>query len=97
MHVVIARWTAREGQEPAVERILRTMSELSEREPGCRRFAVLRAKDAPRSFAIYEVYDDATAFEAHRGSAHVREHVLGDAVANDRLEARSAMHYEPLG
>lgn len=95
MHVVIARWTAREGEEREVERILRTVSTLTEEEPGCREFTVLRALDEPRSFLLYEIYDDAAAFQAHRESEHFKQHVLGDAIA--RLESRSAAAYEPFG
>ena len=35
-----------------------------------------REVDAPRSFLLYEVYDDAAAYQAHLESPHFREHAL---------------------
>ncbi|MGH7057986.1 MAG: putative quinol monooxygenase, partial [Acetobacteraceae bacterium] len=40
-------------------------------EPGCRRFDVLTdASDAGEEVVLYEVYDDAAAFDAHLASPH---------------------------
>ena len=40
------------------------------REPGCRRFDVLLPQDADIDVALYEIYDDASAFAEHLASAH---------------------------
>jgi quinol monooxygenase YgiN len=96
MYVVIATWVAREGQEDAVARILRENAVATNAEPGCREFTVYREKGEPRTFILYEVYDDEAAFQAHREAPHFKKHVVDDAVANDRLEHRSAKFYEPL-
>jgi (4S)-4-hydroxy-5-phosphonooxypentane-2,3-dione isomerase len=40
-------------------------------EPGCRQFDVTRAQDQPNRILLYEVYDDAAAFEAHAKMPHV--------------------------
>ena len=40
-------------------------------EPGCRQFDVARAQDQPNRIVLYEVYDDAAAFEAHGKMPHV--------------------------
>ncbi len=43
------------------------------REPGCRQFDVNVPNDAPHKVVLYEVYDDATAFEAHLKTPHLAE------------------------
>ena len=94
MYVVVAKWVAREGEEEAVEQILRENAAESRREPGCRTFAVSRSTDEPRTYVLYEEYDDEAAFAAHRTSEHFKRYVLDDAV--NRLEGRSATFYESL-
>jgi quinol monooxygenase YgiN len=96
MYVVVATWVAREGQEAEVERILRTMAKLTEQEPGCYEFIVHRSLSDPRHYILYERYENEAALEAHRETDHFKTHVLGDAVANDRLEQRFAKFFEPL-
>ncbi len=39
-------------------------------EPGCRRFDVLVSPDGGDRVMLYEIYDDAAAFEAHRTAPH---------------------------
>jgi quinol monooxygenase YgiN len=84
--VVAATWRAKEGEEAEVRRILRTVAPQNRAEPGCRMFVVHESSDDPRTFFLYEQYDDEAAFEAHAASDHVRRHVLDDAV--HRLEHR---------
>jgi (4S)-4-hydroxy-5-phosphonooxypentane-2,3-dione isomerase len=40
-------------------------------EPGCLQFDVVRPQDAPGRFMLYEVYENAAAFEAHIKMPHV--------------------------
>ena len=94
MYVVVARWVAREGEEDAVEQILRENAAESRREAGCRIFDVARSTEEPRTYVLYEQYDDEAAFQAHRTSEHFKRYVLDDAV--NRLEGRSATFYESL-
>jgi quinol monooxygenase YgiN len=94
MYVVIATWRAREGEEAACRDILRTMTPLTRAEPGCRMYVAHQSRDDPRTFVLYEQYDDEAALEAHRATDHFRTHVLGDAV--NRLEERFARFYEIL-
>merc|ERR1719253_834943 len=42
----------------------------SRAEPGCIRFDVLQAEDAPNKFFFYEVYEDAAAIAHHKEQAH---------------------------
>jgi quinol monooxygenase YgiN len=96
MKVVVAKWVAREGEEETVEQILRENAAATRLEPGCRQFQVSRSTDEPRTYVLYEEYDDEDAFQAHRTSDHFKRYVLDDAVANNRLEGRSATFYESL-
>ncbi|MCB1511041.1 MAG: antibiotic biosynthesis monooxygenase [Hyphomicrobiaceae bacterium] len=41
-------------------------------EPGCRQFDVAQDPNDPASFFLYEVYDDAEAFAAHKASGHFK-------------------------
>ncbi|MFC5521738.1 putative quinol monooxygenase [Polaromonas jejuensis] len=49
----------------------RFAEECVESEPGCRQFDVVQLETTPRGVLFYEAYDDAAAFEAHCGSAHL--------------------------
>jgi quinol monooxygenase YgiN len=90
-YAVAAMWRALEGQQDEVRRILEQVAPLSRAEPGCRMFVVHESPDDPRTFFLYEQYDDESAFQAHAASEHVRRHVLEDAV--HRLEHRERTFY----
>lgn len=94
-YVLIAHWTAAKGNEERVEEILRRLVGPSRAEPGCRAYRPLRSLDDPRSFVIYEEYDDEAAFAAHGGSPHFRELVLEQAIP--LLEDRTRSFYAPIG
>lgn len=49
----------------------RFAKECLESEPGCRQFDVVQLEAPPHGVLFYEAYDDAAAFEAHCGSAHL--------------------------
>ncbi len=95
-YTVIATWVAKEGEEEAVARLLSVNAAAAQAEPGCREFTVLREQGQPRTFVLYETYDDEAAFQAHRESDHFKRYVIDDVVANERLEQRFAKFYEPL-
>ena len=71
-------------------------------EPGCHRFDVTAVEGDENRFVLYELYDDARAFEAHKRAPHfaawrsVADRVLtsqvntrGTVVASNSDEARS--------
>ncbi len=43
-----------------------------EREPGCRQFDVCRDPEDPHEIFLYEIYDDAEAFQAHLAAEHFK-------------------------
>jgi quinol monooxygenase YgiN len=83
---VIARWKAHAGEEAEVERVLRDLTAASRAEPGCLEYRVSRSLEDARTFVLYEEYEDAAAFQAHRDSEHFRRLALDDGIP--RLEGR---------
>ncbi|HKT19599.1 MAG TPA: putative quinol monooxygenase [Stellaceae bacterium] len=54
-------------------------------EPGCLQFDVTQQADDPTKFALYEVYADAAAFEAHGKMPHFQQFF---AAAKDMIVGR---------
>lgn len=71
---VIARFFPKDGQENAVETVLRGMVSPTRNEPGCQRYDLYRVKDGPAQFALFEIYKDQTALEAHRATEHYKDY-----------------------
>jgi quinol monooxygenase YgiN len=92
-YVVVAKWIAKEGLEADVAQALARLQAASLQEPGCREYRVHREVDNPRSFLLYEVYDDAAAYQAHLESTHFHEHAVEYGIP--RLESRERQFYEP--
>ena len=93
-YVVAVTWRAREGEEDRVRQILAEVVAHSRTEPGCRMFVGHRSLEDPRTFFLYEQYDDEAAFLAHRETEHFQHHVVGEAVP--RLESRERQNYVTL-
>ena len=58
------------------ESLLRELRDASVKEPGMIQFEVGRSSDDPNVFALWEVYRDKDAVEAHRASEHFKRLVL---------------------
>jgi len=52
------------------EAILRELRDAARQEPGCLRFDVARGNSDPTRFALYEVYADQAALDAHFATEH---------------------------
>ena len=65
----------------------------SRKEPGCRQFDVLFEDSDPHHVFLYEVYDDATALEAHRAMAHFKKYWETTA---PMIAKRVARHMSPI-
>jgi autoinducer 2-degrading protein len=70
MYVVLVNILVKPEQVDAFVRATGDNHRNTIREPGCRRFDVLRANDDPTRFRLYEVYVDEDAFRAHQQTAH---------------------------
>lgn len=93
-YVVAVKWVAQEGEEDRISRILSVVAALTRAEPGCRMYVAHRSVHEPRTFFLYEQYEDEAAFQAHRATDHFKEFVLGEAVP--RLEARDLAAYTTM-
>lgn len=71
MFVVSVTFEITPGQMDAFLPIMQENARASrETEPGCQRFDVCVSDAQPNTIYLYEVYDDAAAFEAHKQTAH---------------------------
>ena len=59
-----------------VESLFRELLEASIKEPGVIRFEIGRSSDEPNVFALWEVYRDKDAVDAHYASKHFKRLVL---------------------
>ena len=73
MIILAVTWRAKPNHEADAERILRTLTEASRKEPGCLMYQVHRHKSEVGRFFIYEQYQDEAALQAHRDSPHFQK------------------------
>ena len=71
---VVATFIPKEGQENAVEVILRGMVKPTRNEPGCLRYELYRAAGPELQFVLIEAYADQAALEAHRATEHYKSY-----------------------
>jgi autoinducer 2-degrading protein len=80
-------WAQLRVRSDALERFVAAIGDLARRsvgdEDGCRQYDVVELDPLARSFGVYEVYDDATAFEHHQASPHFHAWV---AVVSELVE-----------
>jgi quinol monooxygenase YgiN len=91
-HVLIAKWTAKEGEEARVRAALEQLAGPTRAEPGCLMWQPHVDPENPRVFVIYEQYVDPAALDAHRRSEHFQRIGLGEAFP--LLESREPSLYE---
>jgi quinol monooxygenase YgiN len=92
--VVVARWTAREGEADRVEEAIRKLTPLSRDEPGNLFYQAHRDPENPNLFFFYEQYIDEDAYKAHGESEHFQEYGFGTAIP--LLESREREFYVTL-
>jgi quinol monooxygenase YgiN len=91
-YVVIARWTARPGEEESVAAAIDALVEPSRAEPGMLLYQPHRDPANPRAFVLYEQYVDEAAYRAHGMSEHFQRHAVGAAIP--RLQSRERVFLE---
>ncbi|MCX3286820.1 antibiotic biosynthesis monooxygenase [Streptomyces sp. NEAU-H22] len=67
---LLAEFTAREGTEAEVTRLIREYARKVREEEGNLAFDVYTKAAAPRAYWIFEVYRDEDAFQAHLNSPY---------------------------
>ncbi len=95
MIVLAVEWRAHEGSEKEVAEIFLKLQDASRKEPGCLMYIVHRSLADQRRFFIYEQYRDEAAVDAHRNSAHFKQHVIEEL---HMIATRTTGElYSPLG
>jgi quinol monooxygenase YgiN len=77
MLTVIATYRTTPAAAQAVAGLLARHAAASEQEPGCRQFLAHQATDDPTRFFLYETYESADAFAAHRRTEHFQQNIEG--------------------
>lgn len=85
-----------QAKPDCVDRLMEALADNarhSAQEPGCHRWEYSRRLDDPTRFAIYELYEDAAAIQAHLESEHFQRWF---AVAPTLWESKESARYEVL-
>lgn len=70
-YVVMVEFQLKQGQAERFRNLIVENARASVRdEPGCRQFDVVIPDGTTDRVFLYEIYDDAAAFEAHKRSSH---------------------------
>lgn len=93
MIAVVVRFKVKEDCADQMLEALADNARHSPDEPGCHKWEYSRRLDDPSEFAIYEIYDDLDAFQAHLDSEHFAR---WKAVAPDLWEWKESAKYEIL-
>ena len=91
-YVLVARMTAREGEEERAAELIRELATASAQEPGNVHYLAHRDPEDPRVFLIYEQYRDKAAFEEHGQTEHFQ--TLGVGEIFPLMETRERNFYE---
>lgn len=73
--VVAITIEAKPGEEGRVAAILDVMAEPTMAEPGVKLFLPYRSPSNPALFFVYELYRDASGWDAHQQTAHFKQAV----------------------
>jgi quinol monooxygenase YgiN len=93
--VVIATWTAAEGQADHIRTIIEELTPSNRAEPKMIRFDAHVSTDDPNIFVLYEHYTDPSGYDDHRASELFRSRVLDDALP--ALATRQVQTFTTLG
>jgi quinol monooxygenase YgiN len=91
-YVLIARMTAREGEQDRAAEIIRELAAASNAEPGNIHYIPHRDPEDPRVFLLYEQYRDKAAFEEHGQTEHFKTLAAGQLFP--LMEERERSFYE---
>ena len=94
MHVVLVFLEAERGREAELGASLRTHAAgCLEKEPGCRRYDISADPLEGASFLLYQVYDDETAYLAHRELPHYADFRI---LTDPWVRTRRVLTYEAV-
>jgi quinol monooxygenase YgiN len=92
--VLVARMTARDGEQDRAAEVIGRLAEASSAESGNVHYIPHRDPEDPRVFLIYEQYRDKAAFEEHGQTEHFQ--TLGPGELFPLMETRERNFYETL-
>ena len=92
MLIIAVRFVVKEQRLAAFKvRVRQQARDSLEREPGCHRFDVGSDAADPRKIFLYEIYDDAAAFDVHLASAHFQSF---NADTQDWIESKAVERWD---
>jgi quinol monooxygenase YgiN len=92
--VLVARLTAREGEQDRAAELIARLVEATRTEPGNVHYIPHRDPEDPRVFLMYEQYRDKAAFEEHGQTEHFKS--IGLEQLFPLMESRERNFYETL-
>jgi len=95
MLALAVTYVIKSGHEAEAVEFLKRLPAETRREPGDRLYLAHRAQDDPRTFFLYEQYDDQAALDAHRATPHFEQY--GKNGLQRIAESRHPSLYVPLG
>jgi quinol monooxygenase YgiN len=93
-YVLVARMTAREGEEERALELIGQLAAASQQEPGNIHYIPHRDSENPKVFMIYEQYRDKAAFEQHGQTDHFKSIALEQLFP--LMEERERLFYDTL-
>ena len=92
--VLVARLTARDGEQDRAADLIGRLVEATRAEPGNVHYIPHRDPEDPRVFLMYEQYRDKAAFEEHGQTEHFQSIAVGELFP--LMEGRERNFYETL-
>jgi len=92
--VLVARMTARDGEQDRAAELIGRLVEATRAEPGNVLYIPHRDPEDPRVFLMYEQYRDKAAFEEHGQTEHFQTIAAGELFG--LMESRERNFYETL-
>ena len=93
--VVIATWTAKDGEADRIRRIIEELTPSNRAEPKMLHFQAQVSDDDPNTFVLFEHYTDASGYEDHRTSERFQTRVVGEAIPH--LATRAVQTFQTIG
>lgn len=93
-YVLVARMTARDGEQDRAAELIGRLAAASRQEPGNVHYIAHRDPEDPKVFLMYEQYRDKAAFEEHGATEHFQ--AIGPGELFGLMENRERNFYETL-
>jgi quinol monooxygenase YgiN len=78
-YVVVVDYTTEAKNFDALKTLVDGVAKASIAEVGCRRFDVMHPDASPNHLVLYEIFDNAAAFQAHAATPHFKQFAIDTA------------------